>query len=126
MDVAAIRPFIDWTPFFNTWEMKGVYPQILNDPTKGPHARELYDNANAMLDRIVAQDWFSPRGVAAIWPANSDGDDILVWEDESRETLRARMPQLRQQGQKSGGKPHMCLSDFVAPKAHRTGSAALP
>ncbi|ETX15052.1 5-methyltetrahydrofolate--homocysteine methyltransferase [Roseivivax halodurans JCM 10272] len=116
MDIAAIRPFIDWTPFFNTWEMRGVYPQILNDPTKGPHARELFENANAMLDRIIAQDWFSPRGVAAIWPANSDGDDILVWEDESRETLRARMPQLRQQGQKSGNKPHMCLSDFVAPK----------
>ncbi|SFE40466.1 methionine synthase [Roseivivax sediminis] len=116
MSVAEIAEYIDWTPFFNTWEMKGVYPAILNDPTKGPTARELFDNAQKMLDRIIAEEWFKPRGVAAIWPANSDGDDILVWEDESREKLRARMPQLRQQGQKSKGKPSMCLADFIAPK----------
>lgn len=116
MDAAALAPFIDWTPFFNTWEMRGVYPAILNDPTKGPHARELFENAQRMLDRIIAQNWFEPRGVVGLWPANSEGDDIVVWEDENRTTVRARMPQLRQQGQKSKGKPSMCLADFVAPK----------
>ncbi|MHA6346008.1 methionine synthase [Roseivivax sp. CAU 1761] len=116
MSVADLVAFIDWTPFFQTWEMRGVYPQILDDPAKGPAARELFDNARAMLDQIAAENWFAPRGVVGLWPANSDGDDILVWEDESRETLRARLAQLRQQGQKSGDKPHMCLADFVAPR----------
>ncbi|SLN20890.1 Methionine synthase [Roseivivax jejudonensis] len=116
MSVETLAEYIDWTPFFATWEMRGVYPAILNDPAKGPAARELFDNARRMLDRIIAEGWFDPRGVAAIWPANSDGDDILVWQDEDRESARARLPQLRQQGQKSKGKPSMCLADFVAPK----------
>ena len=69
-----------------------------------------------MLDRIETEGWFTPRGVVGLWPANSEGDDILVWTDEERKEIAARMPQLRQQGKKSGKKPHMCLADFVAPK----------
>ncbi len=116
MDVAALRDFIDWTPFFNTWEMKGKFPKIFDDPDKGPAARELYDNAQKMLDRIEAEGWFSPRGVVGLWPANAQGDDIVVWTDETRKTQRARMPQLRQQRNKTNGAPQMCLADFVAPE----------
>ena len=115
MGIAKLREFIDWTPFFNTWEMKGKFPKIFEDPDKGPAARELYDNAQKMLDRIEKEDWFSPRGVVGLWPANAQGDDIVVWADESRKTVSARMPQLRQQRSKSNGKPQMCLADFVAP-----------
>ena len=114
--VADLRGYIDWTPFFATWEMKGLFPGILDDPDKGPAARELYDNARAMLDRIAAEGWFTPRGVVGLWPANARGDDILVWADETRQTLRARMPQLRQQRHKTRGGAQMCLTDFIAPE----------
>ncbi|QFT92087.1 Methionine synthase [Roseovarius sp. THAF9] len=116
MTIAKLREFIDWTPFFNTWEMKGKFPGILEDPDKGLAARELYDNAQKMLDRIEQEDWFSPRGVVGLWPANAQGDDIVVWADETRKNAAARMPQLRQQRSKSNGKPQMCLADFVAPE----------
>ncbi len=115
MDVAALRAFIDWTPFFSTWEMKGQYPAILDDPDKGATARELFDNAQGMLNRIAAEGWFTPRGVVGLWPANSDGDDIIVWRDEARKQAAARMPQLRQQRNKTGDGAQMCLADFVAP-----------
>ncbi|NBD28407.1 MAG: methionine synthase, partial [Alphaproteobacteria bacterium] len=115
MDVAALRDYIDWTPFFATWEMKGQYPAILDDPDKGETARELFDNAQAMLDRVEAEGWFTPRGVVGLWPANSLGDDIVVWTGEDRKTLRARMPQLRQQRNKTGDTAQMCLADFIAP-----------
>ncbi|WP_397544381.1 methionine synthase [Roseovarius salis] len=115
-DVAALRDYIDWTPFFSTWEMKGKFPAILDDPDKGETARELFDNATKMLDRIEAEGWFTPRGVVGLWPANARGDDILVWEDEERTTLRARMPQLRQQRSSTGDRAQMCLADFIAPE----------
>jgi 5-methyltetrahydrofolate--homocysteine methyltransferase len=115
MSVGQTRDYIDWTPFFATWEMRGVYPQILNDPVKGETARELMGRAEAMLDRIEKEHWFAPRGVVGLWPANRDGDDIVVWSGEDRMTEAARFPQLRQQGKKSGDKPHMSLADFVAP-----------
>ena len=82
MGVSELRNWIDWGPFFATWEMRGAFPQILDDPQKGETARELYDRANAMLDRIVQEGWFSPRAVCALWPANARGDDIVVWADE--------------------------------------------
>jgi len=114
--VADLRGFIDWTPFFATWEMKGKFPGILDDPDKGPAARELFDNAKAMLDRIEDGNWVTPRAVVGLWPANSRGDDILIWEDEGRARLRARMPQLRQQRNRSGDGAQMCLADFIAPE----------
>lgn len=115
-EVAALRAFIDWTPFFATWEMRGNFPAILDDPDRGETARELYDNAQKMLDRIESEGWFNPRGVVGLWPANSRGDDILVWTDETRGKLRARMPQLRQQRNKTRDTAQMCLADFVAPE----------
>ena len=116
MPVKTLRDYIDWGPFFDTWQMRGRFPDILDHPEMGPTARELYDNAQKMLDRIETEGWFTPRGVIGLWPANADGDDILVWTDEDRHEIAARMPQLRQQGKKSGNKPHMCLADFIAPK----------
>ena len=115
-DVAELIDYIDWTPFFWTWEMKGKFPQILDDPAKGETARELYDTARAMLDRIVSEHWFRPRAVIGLWPANRDGDDITVWTDEQRRKPAARLCQLRQQGKKSGDRASFCLSDFVAPE----------
>ena len=116
MPVKTLREYIDWGPFFDTWQMRGRFPDILDHPEMGPTARELYDNAQKMLDRIETEGWFNPRGVVGLWPANAEGDDILVWKDEERQEIAARMPQLRQQGKKSGNKPHMSLADFVAPK----------
>ncbi|MGB8622575.1 MAG: methionine synthase, partial [Paracoccaceae bacterium] len=113
--VRDLLPFIDWTPFFSTWEMRGKFPQILDDPKKGETARELYDTATAMLDRIVDENWFTLRGVVGLWPANSQGDDIVVWQDETRGKEAARLPMLRQQGVKSGDRAHHCLADYVAP-----------
>jgi 5-methyltetrahydrofolate--homocysteine methyltransferase len=115
MGAAELAGYIDWTPFFSTWEMKGRYPDILDHPEKGAAARDLFANARAMLERIASEGWFTPRGVVGLWPANSDGDDIVVWADEGRKVEAARLPMLRQQGAKSGERAHMCLADFVAP-----------
>ncbi len=115
MSIADIEPYIDWSPFFWTWEMRGKYPQILKHPQMGPTARDLFENAQAILARIKEEGWFTPRGVVGLWPANSDGDDIIVWSDESRTAEATRFPMLRQQGGKSAGRANMCLSDFVAP-----------
>ena len=113
--VEDLIPYIDWGPFFWTWEMKGAYPDILDDPEKGETARELYDAARAMLDKIVAEKWYTPRGVCGFWPANAEGDDIVLWADEYRKQELSRLFMLRQQGAKSGGRANYCLSDFVAP-----------
>jgi len=115
MSVADLAPFIDWTPFFATWEMRGAYPAILDHPEKGPAARELFDNARAMLARIADEGWFTPRGVVGLWPANREGDDIVVWADETRRAEACRFHMLRQQGNKSNDRAAMCLADFVAP-----------
>ena len=114
LGIGALRDFIDWSPFFWTWEMRQTFPRILDDPERGAAARELYANAQAMLDRIEAEDWFNPRAVAAIWPANRRGDDIVIWTDEDRRSERARFHMLRQQTAKREGRANQCLSDFVA------------
>ncbi|WP_199525725.1 methionine synthase [Rhodosalinus halophilus] len=113
--IEELRGYIDWSPFFWTWEMRQTFPKILDDPEKGETARELYGQAQAMLDRIAAEGWFTPRAALAIWPANRDGDDIVIWEDEDRARERARVHMLRQQTEKRGGRANMCLSDFVMP-----------
>jgi len=115
VSVATLRDYIDWRPFFATWEMQGRFPQILDDPEKGPTARQLYDDALAMLSRIETESWFTPRGVVGLWPANSDGDDIVIWADDARRDERARLYQLRQQRQKSASGSCLSLADFVAP-----------
>jgi 5-methyltetrahydrofolate--homocysteine methyltransferase len=109
--IEELRQYIDWGPFFNTWEMKGRFPDILNSPSCGKEARELFDNANKMLDQIVNEKWITASGVFGLFPANSDGDDVLVQHDAEA----MRVIQLRQQNQKRDGVPNKCLSDFVAP-----------
>jgi len=106
---------IDWTPFFATWEMKGTYPAILEDDRYGEAARALFDDARALLDRIVAEKLLTARAVIGFWPANSEGDDIAVFADENRTTRAATFHGLRQQMQRTNGRPNACLSDFVAP-----------
>ena len=114
IDLADLTGYIDWSPFFWTWEMRQTFPKILDDPQRGPAARELYDNAQEMLGRIVSERWFTPRAALAIWPANRDGDDVVVWTGDDRATERARFHMLRQQAEKRGDRPNMCLADFVA------------
>jgi len=116
VSVKDLVPYIDWTPFFWTWEMKGKFPHILQHNEKGPAARELYEAATAMLDRIVEEQWFRPRGVIGLWPANAVGDDIRVWADEGRDKELTTFRMLRQQQDKSGKRPNYCLTDFVAPE----------
>jgi 5-methyltetrahydrofolate--homocysteine methyltransferase len=114
-DLAELARYIDWTPFFQTWELAGRYPMILEDEVVGEAARALFADAQAMLQRIVAERWFEARGVAGLWPANADGDDIVIWTDETRTAERARLFTLRQQMSKAAGRPNLALSDFIAP-----------
>jgi len=115
--VAALVDYIDWTPFFATWELTGKYPAILNDPTLGEAARSLYADAQDMLQRMIAEGWFTTRAVIGFWPANSDGDDILAFADEARKTPIATLRTLRQQLVRREGRANLALADFVAPRA---------
>ena len=116
-DLGQIREFIDWTPFFSTWEMKGQYPRILEDDKMGEAARELYDDAQKMLDQIVSEKWLTANGVVGFWPANSVGeDDIELFTDDSRATRLATLHTLRQQIARDNDRANAALADFVAPK----------
>ena len=110
-----IDQYIDWTFFFSAWELKGKFPQILEHERYGTAARELYEHGRALLDRIVAEKLLTPRAVYGFWPANQDGDDIVVWSGEGRTEERLRFPMLRQQAVKPNEQPYFSLSDFVAP-----------
>lgn len=114
--VAELREFIDWTPFFQTWELAGRYPAILSDHVVGEEATRLFQDANAMLDKIIAEKWLTARGVTGIFPANSVGDDIDIYDPAAPEQHLMRVHHLRQQNKKAGGLPNYCLSDFVAPR----------
>ncbi|HEY0212204.1 MAG TPA: methionine synthase [Paenirhodobacter sp.] len=114
-DLAEIARYIDWTPFFQTWELKGVYPRILEDEKQGQAARQLFADAQAMLDQIIAEKWFKPRATVGFWPANTVGDDIVLFADDSRVHPLATLHMLRQQTMKRDGRPNVALSDFVAP-----------
>ncbi|GAA4405103.1 methionine synthase [Fodinibacter luteus] len=114
--VGELRRYIDWTPFFLAWEIKGRYPDVLNNPATSEQARALFDDATAMLDRIESEHWLTARGVVGIFPANGIGDDIEVYADEARTTVLTTLHGLRQQGQHREGVANKCLSDFVAPK----------
>ncbi|MBT8144362.1 MAG: methionine synthase, partial [Gammaproteobacteria bacterium] len=110
--------YIDWSPFFNAWELSGRYPKILEDSVVGETARRLYDDAQAMLAQVIEQKWVNPRGVIGMFPANSVGhDDIAVYTDATRETRAATLHHLRQQKRKPRGHNHNCLADYVAPLA---------
>jgi 5-methyltetrahydrofolate--homocysteine methyltransferase len=115
-DLADLARYIDWTPFFQTWELKGRYPAILDDPAQGEAARQLFEDARAMLGRIVGERWFAPKAVVGFWPANAAGDDIRLFTGEDRRTPLATLHTLRQQRAKRAGQPNVALADFVAPE----------
>jgi 5-methyltetrahydrofolate--homocysteine methyltransferase len=115
-DLAEIASYIDWTFFFTTWELKGRYPAILEHPNYGNAARELFDNAQALLKRIIDEQLLTAKGVYAFWPANTIGDDIVVYKDDSRRVELARLPMLRQQEVIADNRPNRSLADFIAPK----------
>jgi 5-methyltetrahydrofolate--homocysteine methyltransferase len=115
-DLPELRRHIDWTPFFASWELVGRFPQILEDEVVGKAATDLYADAQRMLDRILQEGLLEARGVVGFWPANTDGDDIVVYADEGRNAELARLHTLRQQMLKTGeGKANVALADFVAP-----------
>lgn len=117
-DLKEIQNYIDWTPFFHTWELKGSYPKIMDDPEKGAEAKKLFDDAQLMLQQIVNEKWLSARAVVGIFPANSnDNDDVILYSDEKRNSEMLRLSHLRQQTEKPPGKPNLCLSDFIAPES---------
>ena len=113
-DLAELRNYIDWSPFFNAWELAGHYPAILDDEIVGKQARELFKDAQAMLDRLIAEKWLTARGVIGFWPATGIGDDIEVQLDDGKTVA---LHHLRQQVDKPVERPDFCLSDFVAPKS---------
>ncbi|MBT5203250.1 MAG: methionine synthase [Gammaproteobacteria bacterium] len=116
ISLADLRPYIDWTPFFITWELAGKFPAILSDEVIGQSARELFEDAQSMLDKLELDKTISARAVLGIWPANAvNEDDIAVYADESRSEIIARLHQLRQQTDKPNGQANLCLSDFIAP-----------
>jgi 5-methyltetrahydrofolate--homocysteine methyltransferase len=115
VDLAELTRYIDWTPFFQTWELKGRYPTILDDEKQGPAARQLFADAQAMLRKIEDEKWFAPKGVIGFWPANAVGDDILLFTDDNRKAELATFYTLRQQLSKRDGHANVALSDFIAP-----------
>jgi len=117
--LSELVQYIDWSPFFHAWEMRGRYPAIFDDPKIGNQARELFDDAQELLERIVAKNLLAPRGVYAFWPANAVGDDIDLYADEDRTERLATFYFLRQQMQKPAGQFNHCLADYVVPVSNR-------
>ena len=131
--LTELVPYIDWSPFFQTWELKGKYPTIFNDPTVGSEARKLYDDARTLLDQIIANKWLTARGVFGFWPAHSDGDDVVVEVGHAESVIPAnsqisdlrpppsalpsslRLPMLRQQWERKGQSDFRSLADYIAP-----------
>ena len=111
----AIRPYIDWSPYFMTWELRGKYPKIFKDPVVGEVAKEVYEKANEMLDQVIANDLIQARAVYGFWPAGSEGDDVILYEDDSRTTEKSRFHFLRQQWERKGQKDFRSLADYIAP-----------
>jgi 5-methyltetrahydrofolate--homocysteine methyltransferase len=113
--LAEIAAYIDWTPFFHSWEMKGSYPKIFKDPERGVEAKKLFDDAQKMLQQIISGKWLKANAVIGIYPANRKGDDIEVYADETRTKIRTVFHSIRQQTKKPTGQYNMALSDFIAP-----------
>ena len=121
--MAELREYIDWTPFFRAWELAGTYPKILEDEVVGETAQTLFDDANAMLDRLIEENWLTARGVCGFWPCARDGDDITIHIDERDEHVV--LPMLRQQIKKSRDRANMCLADFIDPSGDWIGGFAV-
>jgi 5-methyltetrahydrofolate--homocysteine methyltransferase len=114
--LATLREFIDWTPFFHTWELKGVYPRILDDERQGAQARQIFAEANTLLDTIIAKNLITARGVYGLFPATAVGDDVELYTNGKRDKVLERFHFLRQQANKEGSEPCRSLADFIAPK----------
>ena len=121
-DSSRLSGYIDWSPFFHAWELRGRYPAIFDDPKIGKQARELFDDAQQLLEQIVAKNLLVPRGVYAFWPANAVGDDVHVYDDDTRTEELATFYFLRQQMQKPPGQFNHCLADYIAPQALNSNS----
>jgi 5-methyltetrahydrofolate--homocysteine methyltransferase len=117
--LTKLREFIDWSPFFQTWELKGKYPRIFEDPTVGEEARRLFDDAQALLDEIIKDKALAARGVYGFWPAAGDGEDIMCFTDENRDRVLGRFHGLRQQWERKGQNTFYSLADFIAPLESR-------
>ena len=113
--LAELVEYIDWSPFFHAWELRGRFPKIFEDPVVGTEARKLYEDAQVLLKKVLREKRIRARGVLAFFPANAEGDDILLYEDDSRKKVKARLHALRQQTARTDGQPNRCLADFVAP-----------
>ena len=122
-DLADLRDYIDWTPFFRAWELHGTYPSILTDDVVGESATNLFKDAQAMLDRIINEKWLRAKGVAGLWPCWRDGDDVVVYCENTEAHIR--LPFLRQQIAKREGKANMCLADFISPDGDWIGGFAV-
>jgi len=117
--LATLRDFIDWSPYFHTWGMKGIYPRILDDERQGAEARRIFDDGRALLDRIIEENLISARGVYGFFPANAVGDDVELYTDDTRAKMLTRFHFLRQQANREGSEPCRSLADFIAPKETR-------
>jgi len=117
--LSELVPFVDWSPLFHAWQLRGTYPKIFEDKTIGTKARELFDDAQRLLQVIVRDGLLRPRGVYGFWPANAVGDDIEIYDDAGRAHVRGTIHTLRQQIRKSEGQFNHALADFVAPKSTR-------
>jgi len=117
--IATLRPFIDWTPFFHTWELRGVFPRILEHEKYGEQARKIFEDANVLLDEIIAKKLLTARGVYGLFPANAAGDDVELYTDAGRTQVLTRFHFLREQIAKEKGGANRSLSDFIAPKETR-------
>jgi len=115
IELATVARYIDWTPFFHTWELSGSYPAILDDSERGPAARQLFADARAMLDQMIAENWVTARGVVGFWPAQTRGDDIVLFTDDARQREAATVHTIRQQMRRTAGRANLALADFVAP-----------
>jgi 5-methyltetrahydrofolate--homocysteine methyltransferase len=122
-DLADLRNYIDWTPFFRAWELHGTYPAILTDKVVGESATNLFADAQAMLDKIVNEKWLRAKGVAGLWPCWREGDDIVIYLEDTEEHIR--LPFLRQQISKRAGRANMCLADFISPDGDWIGGFAV-
>ena len=124
--IVDLRDYIDWSPFFHVWELRGRYPAILDDPVIGKQARELFDDAQNLLDQIAVKNSLAARGVYGFWPANSVGDDVNLYVDETRREKLTTFYFLRQQMQKPAGQWNLCLTDYIAPKSGTGFQPVLP
>jgi 5-methyltetrahydrofolate--homocysteine methyltransferase len=115
-DLAEIAGYIDWGPFFQTWDLAGSYPKILDDPIVGEAARNVFADGRAMLQKIIEGRWLTANAVFGIWPANAVGDDIEIYADDARAAVQMTWHNLRQQNEKAADRENLCLADFVAPR----------